>query len=408
MPHKSFQAVIAALILALGIAIGLGIDSNAYLTNAQGDTPVFTRLQAGDRTSDQVDFDIFWDVWESVQERHVDQPLNEVDMLQGAIAGLVAGVGDPYSVYFTPEQTQEFFNEINGSFEGIGAEVGIKNEQITIIAPLPNSPAEQAGALPGDIILAVDGLDTAFMSLNAAVDLIRGEGGTEVILTIQRASEDRPIELAITRDTIQVESVTSELVEQGEQRIAYIELSRFNADTPQAFQSAVQELLLEQPDGLVLDMRNNAGGFLEAAVDVSSAFVPEGSVVVYEEESAGDRIPFLSTGAPSITDIPVVVLINGGSASAAEIVAGALKDSTDATIIGETSFGKGTVQDVEYFGDGSSLKLTIARWLTPNGDQINEVGIEPDTAVERTPEDFSNDRDPQRDAAIESIIQSVQ
>lgn len=352
-----------------------------------------------DYSSASIDFNLFWEVWDKVLAEHVDQPVNELDLLYGAIRGMVSALKDPYSIYFEPETSQEFINEINGSFEGIGAEIGVKDEKLTIIAPLPGSPAEQAGLLAGDTVLGIDGIDTTYLTLDVAVNYIRGEKGTTVTLTVQREGVVELIEIPIIRDTIKIESVEWEVIEEQGKKLAHIEVIQFNGDTTLQFQEAINEITLEQVDGIILDLRNNAGGYLDASIDLASKFIAEGNPVVYERSSSGEEKPYLSSGTSPLRDMNTVVLQNAGSASASEILAGALQDYHKAVIIGTVSFGKGTVQDFHVYEDGSSLKLTVARWLTPKKNLIDEIGIQPDYYVDLTVEERNNDIDSQLDAA---------
>lgn len=355
------------------------------------------------RAVERIDFEQFWDLWQTIRERHVSQPVDEKEMFYGAMAGIVASLGDPYSVFLDPPTTDEFNEELSGKFEGIGAEIGIKNDQLVIIAPLPDSPAERGGLRAGDHILAVDDLDTRFMTLDVAVSHIRGDKGTEVRLLVQREGFEQPQEFPIIRDTIRIISVKTS-VEKGccdspdGKRLAIIKITHFNGDTLDRFRDAVSQVKLEQVDGLILDLRNNPGGFLDSAIQILGEWLP-GEVVVSERFSDGERHDSTSTGLGRLKGLKTVVLVNGGSASASEIMAGALQDYDQAVVIGEQTFGKGSVQDLVGFDDGSSVKLTIAEWLTPSGRNINKEGVAPDYIVERTAEDYNNDLDPQLDAA---------
>lgn len=351
---------------------------------------------------EDVDFAAFWEIWSLVKERYVDGPVSDIDLFHGAISGMVASLGDPYSVFLDPELAQQFNQELEGKFEGIGAEIALKKSQLTVVAPLADTPADRAGLKPGDKILAIDDIDTAGMYLGEAVGRIRGERGTEVRLLIYREGVAEPKEISILRDTIVVESVRLSFREAHGKRVTVMKLSHFNDMTDQGFNDAVREVLLESPDGLILDMRNNPGGFFETAVEVAGEWIPR-SVIVVEQFSETDSRNYTSNGNARLADVPTVVLVNMGSASASEIVAGALQDYGKAYIVGESTFGKGSVQDYMEFTDGSALKLTIARWLTPNGRSINEEGIDPDEIVELTNEDFDNDRDPQMERALEAI-----
>ncbi len=350
----------------------------------------------------QVDPALFEQVWNTIEDRYVDTPSDPEALLYGALKGLVAGLHDPYSRFLDPTETTEFNKELNGSFEGIGAEIGIKNNQITIIAPLPDSPAAQAGLRASDRVLAIDTTDTSGMSLESAVAMIRGEKGTDVVLTVVSDGEREPHDVTITRDVIEVDSVTWKMLDN---EIAYVEINHFNSDTSTVFRSLAKDILLKNPRGMIIDVRNNPGGYLDSVIDIAGAFLDNDKTVVIEE-GGGQRKEYPASSNTIFEDIPVVVLVNGGSASASEILAGALQDYNRATIVGEQTFGKGSVQDYEQFGDGSSLKLTVSRWLTPLGNSINEHGITPDEVVPLTDEDYNNDRDPQLDRALQLLTPS--
>jgi carboxyl-terminal processing protease len=348
--------------------------------------------------SKDVNFNLFWDAWDIIEKNYVKQPVNETEIFYGALAGSVAALGDPHSVFFDPETTKEFTAELQGSFEGIGAEIALKNDRITIVAPLPDSPAEKAGLKAGDKILAIDGQDTIGMSLDFAVNKIRGPKGSEVVLTISRDSQDNK-DYKIIRSKIKIQSVKWKMLDGN---IAYLQLSYFNEDTQDAFNKAVMEIISKNPKGIVFDMRNNPGGFLDTAIGVASEWIDKG-VIVYEKSSDGSLKENQAVGQARLKDFPTVVLVNGGSASGSEIVAGALQDYGIAKLVGEKTFGKGSVQTMFPLADGSSIKLTIALWLTPKENLIDGQGIEPDVKVELTTEDFNNDQDPQLDKALEVL-----
>lgn len=399
------------LVFVAGWALGSSNPTVATIKTENGDI-VETGSVEGKKTAPpswltkDVEFDIFWQVWEKIQGDFVEQPVAEPELFYGALRGMVASLGDPYSVFLEPQDAEEFTEELAGRFEGIGAEIGIKNGRLTIVSPLPESPAEQAGILAGDKVFAIDGYDTTDINLDDAVNRIRGEKGTEVTLTILRPDETELRDIAITRDTIRIFSVSHEIKETPNgKKIGYIKISNFHEDTSTRFRQAVTELLAEGPDGFILDLRNNPGGFLDRSIDVASYWVPAGEVVVMEKFSDKNQQTHLAAGNDELSNFPTVVLVNGGSASGSEIVAGALKDHDLATLVGQTTFGKGSVQDLTEFADGSAVKLTIARWLTPDGITIDTEGIIPDEEIELTEEDYNNDRDPQLDRALEILEQ---
>ena len=354
-----------------------------------GETPAYL--------SRDVDFKLFWDTWNHIKDSYYRQPVSDVELFYGALQGLVSGLDDPYSVFFDPEETEIFNEELEGSFEGVGMEIGIRNDQLQVIAPLPGTPAEKAGLRSGDKIFAINGEDTLEMSVEDAVLRIRGERGTTVTLTISSDGLSDLRDVDVVRDTIRVDSVTWEIKD----GIARVRISFFNGDTGARWREAIQEMLTSGAKGLVVDLRNNPGGLLDSAIEVAGEWV-DGRPVVIERIQGVDQ-PMSGSGRARLADLPTVVLVNGGSASSSEIVAGALKDYDLATIVGETTFGKGSVQDYQELSDGSSVKLTIAEWLTPNGNSIHETGIEPDVAVEFSLEDLENGLDPQMDAALQII-----
>ena len=370
------------------ISVNVVVDS----ANADGEQ---AELQDED-----FDFDVFWEVYSQIKNEYLRQPVDDQAMYYGAIKGLVYSLGDPHSAFFVPEEAKSFEEEMAGSFEGIGAQIGIKKNRLIIIAPLPNSPAEQAGVRAGDQIFMIDDVETTNISLEYAVSIIRGEQGSDVKLTILRSGEDDFLEITIKRARIEIKSATWEM-KQGD--IAYITLSHFNEDSEDNFAKVAKEVVKKNSKGIILNLRNNPGGLMPVAIEIAGHWVGN-KVVVKQRWQEDELIDSLSaSGKGEFAGIPTVVLINGGSASASEIVAGALQDYGLATLVGETTFGKGTVQDYQTLEDGSALKLTISEWLTPNGRSIDEVGITPDLEVELTNEDFDNDLDPQLDKALELL-----
>lgn len=351
---------------------------------------------------DFIETDLFWDVWEQLSTNYVDRPVNDEELFYGAVRGMVESIGDPYSIFLDPDETQLFQQELSGNFEGIGIEIGIKMDRLTVIAPLPDTPAAGAGLKAGDRILKIDGFDTTNIHLDYAVNLIRGEGGSVVMLTIQSKDEDEARDVEITRDVINVESVRWSVKEYQGATFVLVEILYFDDQTYSEFLKTANDILLEDPDGIILDLRNNPGGYLDSAIDVTGEFLNKDIVVI--EDFGSTQQEYASDKSGRLKNMNVVVLVNEGSASASEIVAGALQDHGRAVIIGEQTFGKGSVQDYSQFEDGASLKLTVAKWLTPDGRSIDEEGITPDIIVELTDEDYNNDRDPQLDAAYEALI----
>lgn len=387
----------------MGILFGKSIITNKQIKNENGDIEMSKVLNFNRslNKSESIDFEQFWTIWDTIKEKYVKQDINDVDLFYGAIQGLVYSLGDPYSIYMVPKVANEFAKDLSGEFEGIGAEIGIKSEQLTIVSPLDNSPAVKAGLRPGDKIMAIDGESTFGIDIGAAVSKIRGPAKSEVILLISRNGLKEAFDVKIIRDTINFPSVTFEWKENN---IAYIRILQFNEDTRHIFNQYVDKIVKENVKGVVLDLRNNPGGFLDTAVYMASEWVDDG-IIVSEKSEIGNGNEHHTSGKHRLLDIKTVVLVNGGSASASEIVAGALQDYNKATIIGEKTFGKGSVQDFETFSDGSALKLTVAEWYTPNGQNINKEGIMPDIELEQ---DWTNEEigeDEMIDKAIDIILE---
>lgn len=354
---------------------------------AQSDvTQVFNIDRSTIRTN-AVDFNQFWQIWDEIKQKYVkQQTVNDSDLFYGAIQGMVAGLGDPYSIYFPPQPAKEFAKSLEGELNGIGAEIGVKNNQIVIIAPLPDTPAAKAGLRPGDKILAIDKKITLGMDVNTAVTKIRGQAGTTTTLTIGREGVAKPTDITIMRAKINVPSVVFSMKPGN---IAYFRIMQFNDETDSLFSRYIDEALAKNAKGVILDLRNNPGGYLDSAVYMASEWAANGSKIVSERFSDGHENIHQSGGTHRLQKMKTMVLVNGGSASASEIVAGALQDYGLATIIGEKTFGKGSVQNLEPLPDGSALKLTVAEWYTPNGNNINQKGVAPDVAVK---EDFEKEK----------------
>jgi len=356
----------------------------------------------GLKESEKIDLTLYWNVFSKLKEKYVDaEKLTNEDLLYNSIKGMLSATDDPYTVFVDPEENKAFDEDIEGTFEGIGAELGIKQGILTVVSPLKDSPAEKAGLRVGDKILKVNDESTADMSIDDAVSRIRGKDGTEVKLTVYRAeSEEKTKEITVTRGVIKVESVTLEMKDNN---IAYFNVVRFGDDTAIVFNRLLREVPRET-EGIVVDLRNNPGGYLDVAIDLASLMLPDGKVVVIEEDKEGQKKNFYSRGEDKLSAIKTVVLINEGSASASEILAGALRDNREnVTLVGQKSYGKGSVQELIELSDNTSVKITVARWLTPNGEQINEKGIQPDIEVELTDEDYEQNRDPQLDKALEIL-----
>lgn len=352
-------------------------------------------------SQENVDFSLFWKVWDLVKEKHVDrQKLDAQEMVYGAINGMLRATDDPYSSFFDPEESKTFSDDIGGSFEGIGAELGIKDGILTVIAPLDNSPAQKAGLRAGDKILSIDGKPSSDLTIDEAVNLIHGKKGTNIMLTVISEGAEEARDITITRDTIEVKTVKLEFKDNS---IAYLKISKFGENTDKEFNDAASQIISQNSKGIILDLRNDPGGLLDKAVTVASRMIPKGKVVVMEEGSDGERDKLYTQGGDKLSFIPTVVLINEGSASASEILAGALRDDQKITLIGKKSFGKGSVQQLLDLPGGSSVKITVAKWLTPNGEYIMDKGIDPDIEADLTFDDYNNNRDPQLDKALEVI-----
>ncbi|MBU1876831.1 MAG: S41 family peptidase [Patescibacteria group bacterium] len=350
---------------------------------------------------EEVDFSLLWETWHKLSEKYVDKGKLDIQkMVYGAISGMVDSLDDPYTVFLNPGDTKKFTDNVKGSFEGIGIEIGIRDGDLQVIAPLENTPAQKAGLKSGDKIIKINDTMTANLSLDAVVDLIRGPKGASVDLTIYNDNLKEPKVISIVRDVVEIPSLSWELLE-GD--IAYIKLSHFSENAIFDFRKAAIEILTSPAKSIILDLRNNPGGYLEVSREIAGYFLEKGQVVAIEDFGNDKRDQYLAQGAGTLMDYPVVILINEGSASASEILAGCLRDNRGIMLIGEKSFGKGSVQELEKLVGGSSLKVTIAKWLTPKGESITDKGLEPDIKVEMKESDYENDLDPQLDKAIEII-----
>lgn len=427
MERNSVQRILKSLILLfLGIVAGYYLATNQVEFSWKNYKPRLIIENKNPPKDVKIDLYLFWDVWERLQKNYVDKKaFDPQKMLYGAISGMVEALDDPYTVFLSPEKNTEIKQELAGQFEGIGAELGVREKKIVVIAPLNASPAQKAGVRSGDVILKVDGGETTNWTLPEAVSKIRGPKGTTVVLTVWREGEEKSLEIPIVRETIRVKSVegqmkyvetrNSKLEVRNEKcercfKIAYIKLSRFGDETNNEWLIIVNnlaDLIREDPQktkGLVLDMRNNSGGYLNSAVFVASEFIKDGTVVIQEKGAADNntRQSFPVNRKGLLTEIPIVVLINRGSASASEIVAAALRDNKRAKLMGENSFGKGTIQEAQELGGGAGLHITVAKWLTPAGIWVNGKGLEPDLKVENDSKDSI--RDLQLEKALEVLV----
>ncbi len=363
-------------------------------------TPVASSGEAA--ATSTLDMQLFWKSLDFVKEKYFKPAeIDNQKLLYGAISGAIDSLGDPYSRFFAPDDAQKFEEDIEGNFGGIGAEIGIRDEELLIIAPLKGNPAEAAGLRASDRILRIDDTAvTADMSVDEAVKLIRGAVGTDVTLLIDREGWSEPKPFTIMRGDIVVPTLDSEMLD-GD--IAYVHLYTFNANAPLAFYQASVAALLKGSRGLLLDLRGNPGGYLEVATTIAGWFMDRGKLVVEEHFPGGMVRPFYANGTGAWKSVPVVVLVDGGSASASEILAGALRDERGATIVGTKTFGKGTVQEVETLSDGSKVKVSVAEWVTPEGHHIDGKGITPDVEVPLSAEDADAGKDPQLDKALEVL-----
>lgn len=347
----------------------------------------------------KVDFKQFWDVWDMINKSYLERPVDAQKMVNGAISGMVASLGDPYTSYLPPEVNKTMSNALNGKYEGIGAELGLKDNQLIMVAALDGSPAKAAGLKAGDKIIKIDTIGTSGITLTEAVSKIRGAASTTVVLNIQ-TDDQAPRDVALTRGIINVASVTWQDKGNG---IAYIRISRFGGDTNEEWSKAVSEINVKmtQLSSVIVDVRGNPGGYLQSAVYIAEDFF-RNKPVVFEEMPTGEQLPLMAKRVGSLTEVPTVfVLIDSGSASASEILAAALRENINAKLIGVKSFGKGTIQDASDFSDGAGVHITIAKWLTPNKEWIHKIGLEPDVKIERTDDDLNKNVDPQLDKAID-------
>lgn len=411
MSSKSLRIVLAVffgLFLIAGSFTG-GVLAGWSILGKTGFTPALPLFGenatstpvAGTPADLQTLFKPFWQAWDLVNQQYVDQPVDQQTLMRGAISGMLNSLGDPHTGYMDPVEFQQANIPLQGELEGIGAWVDTTGEFLTIISPMQGSPAEAAGLKSGDKIIAVDGENVTGQDPSLVLRKVLGPQGTTVKLAIQREGVDQPFDVSIIRKKITVPTLESKMLDNN---IAYVQILDFGDKTDTELRSQLRELLRKKPAGLILDLRNNPGGYLDTAIKVVSEFIKNG-VVMYEQNSHGDKTAFDAHTGGVATSIPLVVLINGGSASASEITAGAIQDRGRGILVGATSYGKGTVQSwTPLVDDQGAVKITIAKWLTPNERQITGVGLTPDVEVPLTETDAKAHLDPQLDKAVELLL----
>lgn len=384
------------------VSLAVGFVGGSYFQIHKIIVPVVENLINKDVGQPRnVDFSTFWTAWSLLQSKYVDpNKLNTQDLIYGAIDGMVKAVGDPYTVFFKPKESQEFNQQISGSFSGIGIEIGLRDNVLTVIAPIKNTPAARAGLLAGDKILKINDKLTEGMKVDEAVSLIRGPKGTTVRLTYTREKMENPTEITIKRDVIKVPAVDWKILNDN---TAYISITMFNGNLDSEFKKVADEVLASKANRIILDLRNDPGGLLDSAINIAGYFLDPNKVVTIEKFGDGTENQFQTAPNGKLKNYPLVVLINKGSASASEILAGALKDNRGVILVGETSFGKGSVQEMTELPQKASLKITVAKWLTPSGKSIDENGLKPDVEVKMTEDDVKAEKDPQLDKALELI-----
>lgn len=411
------RKVIAGSFIVIALIISFIAGSYVGRSEAEAAINVLNK-DANGQTN--VDFEPFWKAWSVLNEKYVNATsTTDQEKVWGAIKGLAASTGDPYTVFFPPEESKMFESDISGNFEGVGMEIGIRDGVLTVVAPLKGSPAERAGIRAGDKILKVDDVSTADLGVDKAVKLIRGAKGTDVVITIFREGDNDTKEITITRDVIDIPTIETEVKTANasgadnpngtglrSDGVFIIRLFSFTAQSPSLFKDALRKFIESGSSKLVVDLRGNPGGYLEAAADIASWFLPTGKTIVSEDFGKnGTGKVYRSKGYDVFNgrNLDLVVLVDGGSASASEILAGALQEHGVAKIVGTKTFGKGSVQELVKITPDTSLKVTVAKWLTPNGNSISEKGIQPDIEVKITPEDIEKKADPQLDKALETV-----
>ncbi len=393
---KSAAVTVLLLVIFFGLGIFVGVNSEPEINKVKNISGKETDLVK------ESDFSIFWKAWNTINEKYPTKSTTNQAKIYGAVSGLVDSLDDPYSVFFSPDEAEIFENDIIGNFGGIGIEIGLKDKVLTVIAPLKNTPAYRADMRSGDKIIKINDVTTSGMSIEKATKLIRGDAGTTVELSIVRDGDNKPRELKIVRDTINIPTLDTELREDG---VFIIKLYSFSGNSVELFRNALQEFSTTKTDKLLLDLRGNPGGYLDAAVDMASFFLEGGKTVLIEDfgDKAKEKV-YRSHGYNIFNNnLRFVILIDEGSASASEILAGAMQDHKKALLIGEKSYGKGSVQEVLKITPDTILKITVAKWLTPNGNSISEKGLVPDYQINPTEKDIINKKDKALDKALELL-----
>ena len=407
---KTILVVLAVVVVALssfsgGFFVGHFMPLGGQLSGGSIQVvPVNPTQSTAQETATPQDFQTlfkpFWEAWNLVHQNYVDQPVDDLKLMRGAITGMMQSLGDKHSTYMDPQTFTDANADLAGEFEGIGAYVDTTTDYLTVISPIPGSPAEKMGIQPGDKIVKIDGVDMTGIAPELARRKVLGPAGSLVKLSIARQGESKLLEFEITREKIIIKSASGKMLDNG---IAYIQITTFGDKTTQELTDTLKELLAKKPRGIIIDLRNNGGGYLQTAVEVTSQFLGKG-VVLYEQSGDGKHTQYDVIPGGMATDIPLVVLVNEGSASASEITAGALQDTGRAKLVGVVSYGKGSVQNWIPLSDNQgAVRITIAKWLTPNDRTIDKKGLTPDVIVELTLEDFKAGRDPQLDTAITTL-----
>ena len=397
---KWLPIILSFLIVIIGSYL-IGFKSGSNSVAPENLVTSLSNKDSGEPSSTKADFSTFWKAWNIINDKFVGTTTTDQQKIYGAIQGLTDSLGDPYTVFFPPVESKNFADQIAGNFEGVGMEVGIKDGKLAVVSPIKGSPAETAGIKSGDIIVKIDGKDSISMPTDQAVQLIRGKAGTAVTLTVSREGVKNPFDIKITRATIDLPTISTE--KKGD--VFVIALYSFTENSANLFRGALKEFIESGSHKLIVDLRGNPGGYLGAAVDMASWFLPSGKTIVKEEFGRGiaDNI-YRSKGYNIFTNkLRMIILVDGGSASAAEILSGALSENGVAKLVGVKTFGKGSVQELVDITPDTSLKVTVAKWLTPNGESISKLGITPDYVVPMTADDVKNKNDLQMNKALDLL-----